>query len=650
MHETKVGGIVGKTVQEPVAYVIKIRDMDSTINVQSNIQKSLERYEKEGEIFDDQTKYYPPKASERVEECEGYAYIMFVIYDTNGQVEFSADGQITVCDLKKIYLGRAKIEENKDKKANNPYIIKYCIHCCLVNPYVLVNLVDDIDLIGDYKYDSYVKPIKISSLIKKIEGILFSNVVRQPSDDVDKELGETVYKQKYEIKEYATSISHRMLKEKETSSDRNPFQRDRERIVNSRAFRRLVDKAQIFSANKGDHYRTRMTHTLEVNQIAKAIALALGLNLDLTEAIALGHDIGHTPFGHQGERTLKEILCKEVEKFHIFEDLGKDESSTLLGRFKHNIQGVRVLAQLEEKYVDYMGLNISVEVLEGILKHTKFDAKDVRHLFDAKLVEKLCVDVPYSTTLEGQTVAIADEIAQRGHDIDDAISSGLMSSREMMDLLEAKKYERLYNILKNEMEQIEERKRICVNAKKLLANRFVSGIIHFFITDVIAETRKILEDGANSIEQPQRIISFSKEGGDACRYLERIVRRKVINDAEVSGFDYHGDAIVRKLFYSYYQNPRLLHSGTLRRYYYTVLQHPQRAVADVAIDLSDANLDVLKHEIYCLTQMEIRCEDIPYDSEKACYLEKRKVLIRCIADYIAGMTDSYAKKEYEKLL
>lgn len=641
---------MGKTVQEPVAFVIKIRDMDSTKNVQSKIQKSLDRYEKEGEIFDDQTYYYPPKAHEQVRKYEGYIYVMFVIYNTDGKVKFNADGEIESCDANAIYLGRAQIEDNLSENANNSFVIKYCIHCCLTNLYVMANLLDDVDLSEDYDYASYVNEIKLHSLIKKIEGILFSNVVRKPSDDVDKELDENVYEQRYEIKEYATSISHRMLKERETSLDRNPFQRDRERIVNSRAFRRLVDKAQIFSANKGDHYRTRMTHTLEVNQIAKAIALALGLNLDLTEAIALGHDIGHTPFGHQGERTLKEILCKEVEKFHIFEDLGKDESSTLLGGFKHNIQGVRVLAQLEEKYVDYMGLNISVEALEGILKHTKFDAKDVRHLFDAKLVEKLCVDVPYSTTLEGQTVAIADEIAQRGHDIDDAISSGLMSSREMMDLLEAKKYERLYNILKNEMEQIEERKRICVNAKKLLANRFVSGIIHFFITDVIAETRKILEDGANSIEQPQRIISFSKEGGDACRYLERIVRRKVINDAEVSGFDYHGDAIVRKLFYSYYQNPRLLHSGTLRRYYYTVLQHPQRAVADVAIDLSDANLDVLKHEIYCLTQMEIRCEDIPYDSEKACYLEKRKVLIRCIADYIAGMTDSYAKKEYEKLL
>ncbi len=641
---------MGKTVQELVAYVIKIRDMDSTKKLQSKIQKSFERYKKEGEIFDDQTYCYHPKANERVEECEGYTYVMFVIYDTNGQVEFNADGQITLCDLKKIYLGRAKIEDNKDGKANNPYIIKYCIHCCLVNPYVLVNLVDDIDLIGDYKFDSYVKPIKIGSLIQKIEGILFSNVVRKPLGDMAKDLYETVYEQRYEIKEYATNISRRMLKEKENSSDRNPFQRDRERIVNSREFRRLVDKAQIFSANKGDHYRTRMTHTLEVNQIAKAIALALGLNLDLTEAIALGHDIGHTPFGHQGERTLKEILCNEVKMFNIVQNLGENEKSTLLGGFKHNIQGVRVLAQLEEKYVDYMGLNISVEVLEGILKHTNFEAEDVRHLFDANLVEELCVDVPYSKTLEGQTVAIADEIAQRGHDIDDAISSGLMSSREMMELLEAKKYERLYKILKSEMEQIEERKRVCINEKKLLANRFVSGIIHFFITDVIAETRKILEEGVNSDEQSERIVSFSKEGGDACRYLERIVRKKVINDAEVSGFDYHGDAIVRKLFYSYYQNPRLLHSGTLRRYYYAVLQHPGENVSDSAIDLSDANLDILKHEIYCLTQMEIRCEDIPHNSEKACYLEKRKVLIRCIADYIAGMTDSYAKKEYEKLL
>ena len=262
--------------------------------------------------------------------------------------------------------------------------------------------------------------------------------------------------------------------------NRTEFQRDRERIVNSTAFRRMVDKAQIFSAEKGDYFRTRMTHTLEVNQIAKAIAYALHLNIDLTEAIALGHDLGHTPFGHQGERTLDKILCGEI-------DAGIVTSKELLknrcyGGFKHNYQSAKILTQSENKYIPYKGLNVSIQVVEGVLKHTRMKKEiDLRDFLGEEYREKIHFDYsrPYCpiATLEGQVVAIADEIAQRGHDVDDALTSGVMSVDEFVDLLSIGKCDDLRNMLVGEIEGVENAVRIFPNKRKMLAARIVHRII-----------------------------------------------------------------------------------------------------------------------------------------------------------------------------
>lgn len=145
-------------------------------------------------------------------------------------------------------------------------------------------------------------------------------------------------------------------------------QRDYERIVHSKAFRRMVDKAQVFSASKGDYYRTRMTHTQAVSQIARGIAEGLGLNMYLTEAIALGHDIGHTPFGHQGERILDSIL---QGKFNIIKNVESFSGDLSFGGFKHNYQSIRVATLLEEEYTEICGMDLSYQTLEGMLKHTK---------------------------------------------------------------------------------------------------------------------------------------------------------------------------------------------------------------------------------------------------------------------------------------
>lgn len=198
-----------------------------------------------------------------------------------------------------------------------------------------------------------------------------------------------------------------MYATKEVKAERPQYQRDRDRIVHSKANRWLVDKAQIFTASKGDHYRTRMTHTIEVTQIARSIANLLGLNCDLTEAIALGHDLGHTPFGHQGERTLDLILTgQDSNHFPIVKNINTCES--LKQRFKHNYQALRVLTFLESKYTTYNGLNLSYQVMEGIWKHTSISKKtgnvefDLDDFFKYSHSEHLHVKCNYCSTLEGK--------------------------------------------------------------------------------------------------------------------------------------------------------------------------------------------------------------------------------------------------------
>lgn len=184
------------------------------------------------------------------------------------------------------------------------------------------------------------------------------------------------------------------------------YQRDRDRIIHSAAFRRLEYKTQVFVNHEGDYYRTRLTHTLEVSQIARTIAAALRLNVDLTEAIALAHDLGHTPFGHSGEDALNELMAKS-------------------GGFNHNLQSLRVVDVLEERYAAFPGLNLSWEVREGIVKHSSAFDKGMK-------IKGLAPDE--MPTLEAQIVNIADEIAYDNHDIDDGLTSGLLKESDLEKL------------------------------------------------------------------------------------------------------------------------------------------------------------------------------------------------------------------------
>src|SRR3989338_6109812 len=214
-------------------------------------------------------------------------------------------------------------------------------------------------------------------------------------------------KKEYLLAPYAqkSALSKGRRHKEEEHGYRSCYQRDKDRIIYSTAFRRLEYKTQVFVNHEGDYYRTRLTHTLEVCQIAKSIARALKLNEDLVEAISLAHDLGHTPFGHSGEDALHELM--------------RD-----YGGFDHNTQGLRVVDYLEERYPDFSGLNLTYEVREGIIKHsTPFDKPRPAIPFEAK----------GSPLLEIQVVDIADEIAYDNHDLDDGITSLLIKEEDLKD-------------------------------------------------------------------------------------------------------------------------------------------------------------------------------------------------------------------------
>jgi dGTPase len=259
---------------------------------------------------------------------------------------------------------------------------------------------------------------------------------------------------------------------------RTPFQRDRERIVQARAFRRLAGKTQVFTSRASDHFRSRLTHTMEVAQIARAVAAGLGLNEDLAETLALVHDIGHPPFGHAGERALDTCLHRH-------------------GRtFDHNIHALRIVEHFEQRYAAHRGLNLTLGVREGIIKHSRDYSAD-QH---PDLAEYLLNDRP---PLEAQLIDLADEIAYLTADLDDGVESGLLDInhiREHVDILE-----RCYRVVEQQHHGIE---------VKFLFNEALQLMQNTLTDDLIATTRQNVQAiGANSLhdirQYPKRLALFS---------------------------------------------------------------------------------------------------------------------------------------------
>lgn len=363
------------------------------------------------------------------------------------------------------------------------------------------------------------------------------------------------------------------------------FGRDIDRILYSKSFRRLQHKAQVYSNEKSDHYRTRLTHTLEVNQISKSISRNLGLNVNLTEAIALGHDIGHTPFGHVGEEVLDDIM-----RGH--DDLGKKLVLPFdYGGFKHNFNSLKILDSVEEKSKGY-GLNLTWQVLDGILKHTSivkpgknWDLK--RFVDDFEYYRKFIyygseneeeIKFTFPLTLEGQIVAISDEIAQRSQDLDDSLRNKDFSFG-ISDL-----YNKILEIIcsvEKSCNSDDEGFALFLELKKSLYDlkdvtneiqwqKMISIIISYFIRDVTETTMLNLEkedlDNIIKFEEINEnycrkyivkdIVSFSKVGNLLNEKIENFINNKIIYSFNVSRFDGKAKYIVRQLFKAYYENPR----------------------------------------------------------------------------------------------
>lgn len=362
------------------------------------------------------------------------------------------------------------------------------------------------------------------------------------------------------------------------SATRTPFQRDRDRIIHSTAFRRLKHKTQVFIAHEGDHFRTRLTHTIEVAQIARALARALRGDEDLAEAIALVHDFGHTPFGHTGEEAL-------------------DERMAPWGGFDHNAQSLRIVTRLERRYAEFDGLNLSWETLEGLVKHngplTGADGeglkgpvaqaiRDYSELHDLHLSRH--------ASLEAQCAAIADDIAYNSHDIDDGLRAGLLS----LDALAATslhaailaEVDALYPALDD------------VRRGHELMRRQITAMVEDVIITATENLRRIDPGSADDIRAAgETIVRFSDAMREKEQALKAYLYANLYRHPDVMRVRAGAEQIVGDLFDAYFADPRSMPEGW-------------REGLDRAPD---------------------------------------RIMARSVADFLAGMTDTYAIKEHQRL-
>jgi dGTPase len=333
------------------------------------------------------------------------------------------------------------------------------------------------------------------------------------------------------------------------------FQRDRDRILHARAFRRLKHKTQVFVPHVGDHSRTRLTHTLEVAQLARTIARALGLNEDLAEAAALGHDLGHTPFGHTGETVLDEILSGNHKEIRLPAEVVAEA-----GRFKHNYQSLRVVDFFERRYAD-PGINLSDQVREAILKHTSWK---VEYPFPLPDAEGLALDQPCH--LEGQAVAVADEIAQQTHDLEDGLRAHSVDLEEVEQLSVARRV------------MAESRPAYAVERPWQRQNTLVRGVIRLFVSDVVdtsaARIGKFLERHGisdhrafvkRSRQVSQTTVWFSPEIEVLFHELKTFIYARIINQGPVSRQDWRARRVLAALFQAYWSEPTVLPDYLLLR-------------------------------------------------------------------------------------
>ncbi len=340
------------------------------------------------------------------------------------------------------------------------------------------------------------------------------------------------------------------------SKYRTPFQRDRDRIIHSASFRRLKHKTQVFVNTEGDHYRTRITHSMEVAQIARSIARYLNLNEDLAETLSLAHDLGHTPFGHAGEDSLNECM----ENF---------------GGFDHNLQTLRIIMFLENKYLKFTGLNLSIETLEGLLKHNG-PVEDLDLVNDLIGIKNFKSMINFNTypSIEAQISAISDDIAYNNHDIQDGINANLFRLEE---LVEIDFFRDIYKKYK---------KKINKQNYKVATYQIIRDSIDRMIKDLIKNTKNNLK--SNNIKSFKDIdktnflmVNFSDKIKDSESEIKYFLKSKMYNNKKVLEKNNKGKLIIKRLFNKIKQNPKKFISNQL------LSKDKYRAISDFISGMTD---------------------------------------------------------------
>jgi len=317
----------------------------------------------------------------------------------------------------------------------------------------------------------------------------------------------------------------------EFKDDRPAFERDRDRIIHCAAFRRLEYKTQVFVNHEGDYYRTRLTHSLEVAQIARGIARKLRLNEELTEAIALAHDLGHTPFGHAGEDALNTLMAD-------------------YGGFEHNLQSLRVVELLEERYPHFPGLNLTFETREGLAKHSSYH--------DSPAIDLSEYEMGLTPTLEAQIINLADEIAYNNHDIDDGLESNFIHREELLDV----------PLWKEVFGRVEKKYPLAtLQAKTYTA---ISSLIGLLIQDVVSQTEQNIAE--HGIETGEDVRSFGKELVSYSPFIQKesdllkeFLRTRLYRHWRVERMRIKAERFISELFTAYVDTPTLVPEGYRKR-------------------------------------------------------------------------------------
>ena len=371
---------------------------------------------------------------------------------------------------------------------------------------------------------------------------------------------EKKFLERYAIKSFQSrgrTLHHKRVGD-ELESIRTCFQRDRDRILYSTAFKRLQHKTQVYLTHEGDFYRTRLTHTLEVVQHAKTFARVFKINEDLCEAIAMAHDLGHAPFGHAGEEILNEIMGKYEEEF------------------EHNIQGLRIVDELEKRYSEYDGLNLCWETREGIARHTtEYDKPNIPEEFR---------ESPFPS-LETQVVNISDGLAYCAHDLEDALAAGFFDSYEDLKKLKLDFINRIIDGV------IKETKRKRGNS--LIKNRvFVRNLIGYLSNNVIEQTLKnIREFNIRSVDDARNskcdVVALSPRIVGQFKILCDYLLDEVYRSSQVLTMNEKGKMIIKCLFRKFVNEPRILPKRTLAKYNRARKKDKKRVICDFISGMTD---------------------------------------------------------------